>query len=105
MRNNDKPRLDFLSIYEERISFFKEKNEEFLLQKSYERFAIVLALKYAHYIKDDVNRSVCSVLKDKFDGIYNKSKESTSFKYRVLLYLFYRMPKITGHILAIVQGY
>lgn len=105
MRNNDKPRLDFLSIYEERISFFKEKNDEFLLQKSYERFAIVLALKYAHYIKDDVNRSVCSILKDKFDGIYNKSKESTSFKYRVLLYLFYRMPKITGHILAIVQGY
>lgn len=99
------PKLDFIEVYEDRIKFFKEKNDEFLLQKSYERFALILASKYAYYIKNGINRDMCNVLADKFNEIYYKSKKLASFKYRVLLYLFYRMPKITSHILAIVQGY
>lgn len=99
------PKLDFIGVYEDRIKFFKEKNDEFLLQKSYERFALILASKYAYYIKNGINRDMCNVLTDKFNEIYYKSKKLASFKYRVLLYLFYRMPKITSHILAIVQGY
>ena len=99
------PKLDFIGVYEERINFFEEKKEEFLLQKSYERFALILASKYAYYIKNGVSQRLCNVLTDKFAEIYDRSKKMAPFKYRVLLYSFYRMPKITGNILAIIQGY
>ena len=99
------PKFDFIDQFEERIKFFKEKKDEFLLYKSYERFALVLALKYANWVKKNISQERCNVLINKYNEIYEKSKKLAPLKYKVLLYSFYKMPKITGRIIAMAKGY
>lgn len=103
MRNHEHTRrIDFLDIYERRISFFQEKNEEVLLQGSYERYCIVLMLFYAKCISDSMNTNDLRVIIDTFNFNYKKLKINNVVfpRDRILLQMFHYFPRFTGLLLS-----
>lgn len=50
MRNNQKDKSTaFVSIYEDRIKYFSERDEKALLEGTYDRFCLVLMLSFRHH--------------------------------------------------------
>ena len=95
--------MDFIDIYEDRLKFFREKNEPYLLQKSYERFAIVLLLNYCNsrYLKitDEQNE----ILLSKFNEIYPNAVKGASLRQKPLLIAFKTAPNICKQIMRIIR--
>lgn len=98
MRNN-RINLDFIDVYEERIKFFEGKKEDYLLSKSYERFAIVLLLYYANFLRKHVKHETLEFVVKKFKDIYSLSLKYARGKNLILIVMFKFSPNLTAKIL------
>lgn len=101
-RNND-IHMDFLDIYEERLAYFREKNDAVLIKGSYERFALVLILKYCSFIKKKANGQQLGTLREEYHKIFVQSLLSAKWKYKPLLVLFRMFPKMTAKLIRMVK--
>ena len=99
---NDKINMDFIDIYEERVRFFKEKNDKYLLGKSYARYAVVLILKYAKFINIDNCEETISLIMDKYDLVYNEGIKFADIRTWILMNMFKYIPNITARIVKML---
>ena len=107
MRNNKKNKsIAFIEIYEERIKYFKERNNQKLLDGTYDRFCLVLMLTISSSMKNGNNLSDIGELKHLFLQNYPKVMKSRSIRIRdKVMFTFFRIaPKTTGRIIGRIRG-
>ncbi|MBR4721094.1 MAG: glycosyltransferase family 2 protein [Clostridia bacterium] len=101
--NKDVP-LDFIPIYEERIDYFKERDETQLVKGSYFRFCVVLMLNYIGYIKNDTNAQD----REKVIKLFRKNYKNGRLKegptlYKILMLVFYINPYFATKIMLMLH--
>lgn len=106
MRNNRKISLDFMDTFEERLNYFKDRDERKLWELSMERYCIILMLKYMRVYNnpfnsnDDAQRII-----DRFNEIFPyvaKSKYS-NLKNIVILRFFKLFPHLSSEVMNIAK--
>lgn len=106
MRNNDENRsLAFIEIYEERIEYFKSRENIPLLEGTYGRFCLVLLLSYSLFKKKHTNKSDINTMYSLFLKYYKcaiRSKFVSLFD-KVLFRSFRFFPNITAKIIGIIR--
>lgn len=100
---NKKLRMDFMDVYRERLRFFKKLGEELLVKKSYERYALILILKYLDFEKKEAEKEYTDKLLMEFSSIYKESICSASFKYKPVIFMFKRCPWLTVKIMRAIR--
>ena len=107
MRNDKKDISNaFVEIYEERIRYFKEKDEVELLDGTYDRFCLVLMLNISASFQHKNNlkdREKWIALFKKHYSLIKKSK-FISKKDKAMFLLFRVSPKIAGKIIGKIRG-
>lgn len=102
MRNNNQINMDFIDIYNERINYFKKRNNIELLEGTYNRYCLVLMLTYSSCINSNKNKSnrkkILEIYKDNYTKIENS--KYVSKKDKLLYKLFNISPKVTGKIIG-----
>lgn len=100
---NDNINMDFIGIYDERMVFFKEKNETYLFATTCERYAIILILKYSLFIQKTANKHQLEVLWNKYLAIYMLGIHVAPIKDKILMHMFRAMPNITARLIGTVR--
>lgn len=92
MANHKKrPSMDFIKIYQERIAFFKEKQEEDLVRISQWRFCMPLMLIYVSgNITKEEKRYILSIFKENIADVLTCKR--VPIKYRLVLVVFNACP-------------
>lgn len=107
MRNDKKDISNaFIEIYEERIQYFKEKDEVELLDGTYDRFCLVLMLNISASFQHKNNlkdREKWIALFKQYYSLIKKSK-FISKKDKAMFLLFRVSPKIAGKIIGKIRG-
>lgn len=102
MRNNKKDISDaFISIYEERIQYFRENEEKELLEESYDRFCLVLMLNLINSYQNASNvndRKKWITLFNQYYPLVIKSN-SVFFRDKVMFSVFKISLKLVGNII------
>ena len=81
MRNNkDNKSTAFIEIYEERIRYFKARNNQLLLDGTYARFCLVLMLTILSSEKDGKNRSDLARFSQLFKQFYPMAMRAQNIK-------------------------
>ena len=99
MRNQDHlKRIDFIKIYQRRIAFFQEQQEDELVAGSYLCFCITLLLFYANRKKDKKNENNLSQILQLYKEHYLLLKEAdvAKKKERVIFWLFKKWPNFVS---------
>lgn len=103
MRNNQKDKSTaFVSIYEDRIKYFSERDEKALLEGTYDRFCLVLMLSFSSSLEHENNindRKHWLNLFNKYYSLVIKAK-FVSVKDKVMFTLFRLSPRIIGRIIG-----
>lgn len=96
--------MDFISIAEERIDFFKNVQDEELLQNAYIRFGITLILKHCTFKKRKIDKKIQEQLILRFRENF-KSIEMRKLNIRdFILFTSYRcFPNLIANILGILR--
>lgn len=106
MRNNKKIDLDFMDTFEERLTFFKNRNETELFELSLEKYCIVLMLNYMTVFNNSLNNdNDTKKIMDRFDEIFtilNKGKYR-NLRSIIILQIFKFFPGVSSKIRKIVQ--
>lgn len=89
-------RLDVIQAYEEKLEFYKEKNEIELYQKEIPKFLYILLNCYYNSKKAKFNKEIVKNIKDKYRKIYREYKKikSNNIKERVKYGLIYIIPDL-----------
>lgn len=105
MRNNQKDfPIDFISIYEERINYFKKRGEKTLVGGSYFRFCIILMLNYIGYIKNDTNEGDRERVLRLFRENYKHCRlKGGPVLYKILMRAFYINPYFTTKMMLMLH--
>ena len=103
MRNND-VRLDFFDIYRNRIKFFNEKEDDFGVKKSYERYAIVLILNYSNLKLKRTSKDLYKQVLDEYKSIFKESVKTSNKIYKILFSMFRIMPDFMAKIISLVRN-
>ena len=105
MRNNNEINMDFIEIYNERINYFKKRNNIELLEGTYNRYCLVLMLAYSSCIDSNKNKSNTNRLLDIYKENYIKIKKSkyVSVKDKVMYKIFNISPKLVGKIIRMIR--
>jgi len=106
MRNrNHNIKLDFIEIYNNRIQFFYNNKKQYLVDKSYERFAIVLILTYSSLIGDFKQSNSSHIILNNFKNIYQIVRKSNNikWKYKAVFNAFYLSPIFIGKIIRLIK--
>lgn len=106
MRNGKDRKLDFISIYQNRIKFFKDHCELQLEEGTYIRFCIVLLLRYSESIVYGNNKRDRKQFLDLFQKYYPKAigSEYVTKKEKLLLGCFHFAPNIVGSTIGRLKG-
>lgn len=107
IRNHKKEKSTiYIDIYQDRIKYFKEKQNIELLEGSYARFCLVLLLSYSLAISNGINMKDKDMFLELFRENYYFIKKSqyVSFKDKVLFKLFNVMPNIVGHTIGMIKN-
>lgn len=106
MRNSKKEaKLDFIDIYDERLEFFESRKEFELLNKSYERYAIVLILTYTLWKKEGIDTNISMII-DKYHEIYQlhiKKNSNILLHRKILLGLFNKTPNTIAILVNVIK--
>lgn len=89
-------RLDVIQAYEEKLEFYKKKNEIELYQKEIPKFLYILLNCYYNSKKAKFNKEIVKNIKDKYRKIYREYKKikSNNIKERVKYGLIYIIPDL-----------
>jgi hypothetical protein len=92
--------IDFIKIYEERIEFFKEKNEALLLDKSIERFCAVLLTFYIKCKKDPNNINDLKQIFEYFCKQHStlRHKKSVPLNRKIIFMIFKIVPNLSSYL-------
>ena len=92
--------IDFIEAYNERLSFFKLKNEIILYEKSIEKYCVVLMTFYMKCKKDPQNtnnlENIYASFCEKFKMI--KNTKSVSWIRKLIFYIFKIFPNISSFL-------
>ena len=105
MRGPNTFKTDFISIYHDRISYFKSKNDEYLIDKSYERFAIVLILTYSRWISEVKIDQYRNQIFQEFIAIYKNlvRSKNTDLTYKMIFFCFRYNPRFIGKFINFIR--
>jgi hypothetical protein len=96
------PRLDFLEAYEERIEFFKEKDEKSMEDFSRAHFCKALLLTTNNKMLNPEQRQIVnSSFRENWKQI--RFSQNINLSLRMLFLLFQISPKITLRIISFVR--
>ena len=95
----------FMKIYAQRIEFFKQKDEQVLLNGSYARYGISLILFYANRKKDKQNENDLSEIVDVYKQNYKHIRFDKTLKFvdKALLRAFRYFPRITALLIGLIK--
>lgn len=106
MRNDKKDKsVAFISIYEDRIQYFQERDEKELLEGTYDRFCLVLMLNLTASFRDGNNikdRKQWLELFKKYYLLVMRAK-SVPMKDKVMFSFFRIFPKTAGRIIGSIR--
>ena len=103
MRNdNSVKNMDFIEIYEDRIKYFSDKNDEVLLGGSYFRYCTILMFAIADvlttkYVNADLEKLIALY---KFHYAIARKSKYVRKKDKMLLFVFRRAPKLLGRLIG-----
>lgn len=105
MRNSNTFKTDFISIYHDRISYFESKNDKYLIDKSYERFAIVLILIYSQWISEARTDKYREKIFQEFIDIYKNliRSKNTDLTYKMIFFCFQHNPRFIGKFINFIR--
>ena len=87
-----RPSMDFINIYQDRIAFFQEKQDEDLVRISQWRFCMPLMLTYMRgNITKDEQKKILSLFKENIDRVIHY--KNVPIKYRLVLRVFNFCPQ------------
>ena len=107
MRNLNKDKSTaFLKIYEDRIEYFKERNDKELLEGTYDRYCLVLMLTLSASYSHNTNVVDRPKMLQQFKKYYSLVMKSASIsvKDKVMFTCFWISPPIIGRIIGILNG-
>ena len=107
MRNNKKDKSTaFIEIYEERIRYFKERNNQELLEGTYARFCLVLMLTISSSVRHGNNLSDIGRFIKLFMQNYPKAMKAqgVGIRDKIIFTCFRFAPKTMGHIIGQIRG-
>ena len=106
MRNdNNEKSIAFIKIYEDRIKYFKDRDEIDLLEGSYDRYCLVLMLNYSASLSKNINLNSRALFLDEFKKYYPKVKNSKCIrkKDKMMYKVFNISPNIVGRIIGKIR--
>lgn len=103
MRNENEMNMDFIDIYNERINYFKKRNNIELLEGTYNRYCLVLMLAYSSCIY--LNKNNVNKILDIYKEIYKKVKKSKYLRARdkIMYKIFNISPKLIGKMIGKIR--
>ena len=107
MRNDKKDKSTaFINIYKERIAYFTARNNQELLDGTYDRFCLVLMLTYASSLKHGNNKNDRTMFLKLFRKYYPEVKKSSYIgaKDKMMFRCFNCSPQIVGRVIGKLRG-
>lgn len=103
MRNNKKDKsTEFIDIYEERLQYFKNKNDVALIEGTYDRYCLVLMLVYSNAVAYGNNQNDMAQFMSLFKKYYPEAMRAkeVSMKDKLMFSCFRLCPSFTGKMIA-----